>query len=123
MERVARTLGTGLSAGVVGVVGCGALGAGVAADFTTCPFRLATGLPCPLCGVTHSLLALGSGDFGESLDFSPIGPLTLAAAIAFLAASAFASARSQPVRISRPLAKAVVGIVLVSWVVQLAIRL
>lgn len=109
MERVAKTLGTGLSAGVVGVVGCGALGAGVAADLTTCPFRLATGLPCPFCGVTHSLLALGAGDFGGSLDFSPIGPLTLAAAIAFLAASAFASARSQAVRIPRPLAAAVGG--------------
>ena len=54
-----------------------------------CVFRLATGLPCPFCGLTRSLFALGQGDLGESLRYSPIGPLMAvvagAAAVALLA--------------------------------------
>lgn len=119
MAPSGQLLGTGLSTGVLGVVGCGALGVGVASDFTTCPFRLATGVPCPLCGVTHSLLELGSGDFGEALEFSLLGPLVVASALAFLVVLAVARFRALPLRLPRPLVAVAVSVVLASWAVRL----
>ena len=36
-----------------------------------CPFRLATGLQCPGCGVTTLLLAAGRGDFAAAFAANP----------------------------------------------------
>ncbi|HJD20806.1 MAG TPA: DUF2752 domain-containing protein [Candidatus Gemmiger faecigallinarum] len=36
-----------------------------------CPFRLATGLQCPGCGITTLLLAVGRGDFGAAFAANP----------------------------------------------------
>lgn len=45
---------------------------------TLCPFRLITGLPCPGCGMGHSLVHALRGDFAGSLRFHPLGlPLLL----------------------------------------------
>ena len=119
MARTPRALGAAVSVGVVGVVACGALGTTTDSAFTTCPFRLATGLPCPFCGVTRSLLALGGGDLAGSLAFSPLGPATLVAALAFLAAAAIASWRSRPLRLPLPIVTAAGGAVLVAWMARL----
>jgi hypothetical protein len=68
-----------------GSLGAVALGAATDArpsdDLTFCPFRLVTGLPCPFCGLTHSLLALGGGDIHSSVRFSPLGPLVAVLAL------------------------------------------
>lgn len=40
-----------------------------------CPFRHLTGLPCPLCGMTRSLLCFFQGDWHASLLWHPLGPL------------------------------------------------
>ena len=37
-----------------------------------CPFRVLVGIPCPTCGMTRSLAALGSFHFIEALRFSPL---------------------------------------------------
>jgi hypothetical protein len=44
----------------------------------TCSFRNLTGLPCPGCGLTRSIVAGLHGDFGASLIFHRLGLLTLA---------------------------------------------
>jgi hypothetical protein len=50
-----------------------------------CPFRLATGLPCPGCGLTRSWVFIAHGDFGAALRANPFGYLTMAAAVALIA--------------------------------------
>jgi hypothetical protein len=40
-----------------------------------CPFRHLTGLPCPLCGMTRSVLCFFQGDLHASLLWHPLGPL------------------------------------------------
>ncbi len=40
-----------------------------------CPFRNLTGLPCPLCGMTRSVLCFFQGDWHTSLLWHPLGPL------------------------------------------------
>jgi hypothetical protein len=47
-----------------------------------CWFRRLSGLPCPGCGLTRSLLALTQGDLRRSVAFHPFGPLVLGWALA-----------------------------------------
>jgi hypothetical protein len=54
----------------------------VAAGPPLCPFRLLTGLPCPGCGITRSIVSTAHGDLAAALAFHPLGPLVLAALIA-----------------------------------------
>lgn len=56
----------------------------LAAGPPLCPFRALTGLPCPGCGLTRSLVALAHGDLAASLFFHPLG-LLLALALVALA--------------------------------------
>lgn len=50
-----------------------------------CPFKMATGFPCPGCGITKSLIFLYKGDLVKSLSYHVFGPLTvLACTIAVL---------------------------------------
>jgi hypothetical protein len=51
-------------------------------DGPGCPFRSATGVNCPFCGMTRATVALGRGDVHGALGFHPLAPLVLA----FLAA-------------------------------------
>jgi hypothetical protein len=46
-----------------------------------CPFKVATGLPCPGCGLTRSSVALLHGDLGTSLYFHPLGVAMVAGAV------------------------------------------
>ena len=52
--------------------------------FVVCRFKAITGLDCPNCGLTRSVVALAHGDARASFGWHPAGPL-LAAAAAFLA--------------------------------------
>lgn len=38
-----------------------------------CLFKAATGIPCPSCGVTRSLLSLGTGDLAGAVALNPLG--------------------------------------------------
>ena len=46
-----------------------------------CPFRSATGLPCPACGLTRSWQAAAHLRLGESLGYHPLGAATLLGAV------------------------------------------
>ena len=46
--------------------------------FHACLFRNLTGLPCPSCGVTRSVIALASGNLPASAAWNPMGILVAA---------------------------------------------
>ncbi len=45
---------------------------------TICPFALITGIPCPGCGLTRAVVALGHGDIGSAVAFHPLVGVVLA---------------------------------------------
>jgi hypothetical protein len=45
-----------------------------------CPFRLATGLPCATCGMTHAFVALAHGELLAAWSASPMGAVLAAGA-------------------------------------------
>lgn len=47
-----------------------------------CPFRWATSLPCPFCGMTRGLAALLHGRIVEAIEHHPFSPLALAGILA-----------------------------------------
>lgn len=50
-----------------------------------CPLRLLTGVPCPLCGMTTSVTAVGRGRVGEALAANPAGVIAVIGAVLVLA--------------------------------------
>lgn len=45
--------------------------------YSVCPFAVASGIPCPGCGLTRSLVALARGNFAEAWRFHPLGPVVV----------------------------------------------
>ena len=41
--------------------------------FSVCLFRNVTGIPCPSCGTTHSVMSITKGDFGQALNENILG--------------------------------------------------
>ncbi len=41
-----------------------------------CPFKLLSGLPCPGCGITKSLVYIYKGDLLQSISYHLFGPVT-----------------------------------------------
>lgn len=96
----------------------------VASGPVLCPFRLATGLDCPACGLTRSWVYTAHGHFGEAFTLHPFGALTMAAVAVFIAVVVVSlvrrTATPDPVSIARhPLTK----IVAAAWVVFAAGRI
>jgi len=104
-----------------------------------CPFRLLTGLPCPGCGLSRSLVSLLHGDLAAAVFFHPLGPVAagvlLALAIielrrAWQAANHGVNRPSPPfdrlpggARALDPLAWLGVAAVLVVWLLRLPLYL
>ena len=49
-----------------------------------CPFRVLTGLVCPLCGMTRAMASLGHGQWQKAIDYHPLSPLVMASVVAWL---------------------------------------
>ena len=72
-----RAVALGLAALAAAQVGCSmAFGIGL-----PCMFHLTTGMPCPGCGLTRSVMSLLRGNVQESLLFHPFGPPLFAALV------------------------------------------
>jgi Protein of unknown function (DUF2752) len=49
-----------------------------------CPLRTITGVPCPFCGMTRSIIAVVHGDLARSLVLNPGGILVVGAGVTLL---------------------------------------
>lgn len=100
------TTGDGvLGARAVGLVAVGAVVVGVVAaavDPTDgpviCPFRLTTGLDCPLCGATRALHAFATGHPLRALDHNLLVGLGLPILILAIVVALAAALRGRPIR-------------------------
>ncbi len=64
---------------VAGAVAAGLVLIGPALELgTLCPLRRATGVPCPLCGLTRGVAAAARGDVGGALAAHPLALVALA---------------------------------------------
>ena len=73
-------------AGIVMLAGAFALRFLSLPSIVVCPLRATTGVPCPFCGMTRSVAAIGRGDLGASLTFNPGGILLVVLAIVVVVA-------------------------------------
>jgi len=73
-----------------------------------CPLRALTGIPCPFCGMTRSVVAALHLDLPASLSFNPAGIVFIALVVAVLVKPALLT------RI-RPPVWAVVAVMAVMW--------
>ena len=82
--------------------------------FPSCLFKTVTGLDCPGCGMTRSLLALSQLELGAALRMHPGGPLLV------LAAGAYALApRARVVDLGRRAAPVLLVVALGLWLVRM----
>ena len=108
----------GLSAATGGAFALGAAGLMTEATTTglTCLFAAATGVPCPFCGMTHGVAALGTGDVGAAVAANALAPLAvvlaLAVPVALLARRRLAVAPALPWALD--------VLVVAAWIVRLA---
>ena len=49
-----------------------------------CAFKTITGLPCPTCGVTRTIIALSRGDVDRALFLNPLATIACAAGLLYL---------------------------------------
>ena len=89
----------------VGIVAAGAVTAGVLAAVVDpthgpilCPFRLATGLDCPLCGATRAVHSFATGHPLRALDHNLLIGIAIPIAIVALAVWLVAAMCRRPVR-------------------------
>lgn len=89
----------------VGLVAVGAVGVGILAAVVdpthgpiVCPFRLATGLDCPLCGATRAVHSFATGHPLRALDHNVLITLAIPLAIVALVVALVAALRGRPVR-------------------------
>ena len=54
------------------------------AGWIICPFRLLTGLPCPMCGMTRGVASLLRGRWQEAVGFHLLSPVVLFALAAWI---------------------------------------
>ncbi len=89
-----------------------------------CPFRLATGLPCPGCGLTRSWVYLTHGQFTDSVMANPFGVVSAVLVIALVVAVAIARARRhQPPRLDAVVRRPWMLAIAVVWIAFAAGRL
>jgi hypothetical protein len=120
----AATLGLTGTAAAALTIACAVSPARAESGPILCPFRLATGLPCPGCGLTRSWVFIAHGDFGAALRANPFGYLTMAAAVALIAVVATAAVRGRPIPSMSPVVRSRPFLVVFAcWIFFAAVRI
>jgi len=94
VSRIAARVAAGVwAAAIIGGLAIGAFApaswrSAVADGGPACPFRFATGVECPFCGMTHATIALGAGDWRAALTYHPLAPIVLFGTLALMVAIA-----------------------------------
>lgn len=110
----------GFAVGALAVAGLGATTGWRATDGPVlCPFRLLTGYPCPLCGITRSVAALGAGDVEAGLALNPLGVAVLPLAVVVLVLVVVAFRRGIAVRWRRDVVLTSVVVAVGVWLLGL----
>ena len=88
-----------------------------------CAFKTITGLPCPTCGVTRTVIALSRGDVDRALFLNPLAAIACGAALLYLIYAAAVLALRLPrlrptvsAQSARRLRVATVAVVALNWV-------
>jgi hypothetical protein len=87
-----------------------------------CLFLTATGVPCPFCGLTRSLLSLSQGELLKSFWYHPLGPVIWGGMALFVLSSLILFVLRRRVELRIPgdhRATSVVASVLLIWVVNI----
>ncbi len=90
--------------------------------YIICPFLTATGLPCPFCGLTRSLLSLSQGELLRSFWYHPLGPVIWGGMALFVLSSFVLLVFHRRVELRIPgdlRAASVVASVLLVWIVNI----
>lgn len=77
MSRERARLAAGLVLGA-GIALAGAVQQGLPLGLWRCPLRQLTGIPCPTCFLTRSVLATLRGDLAQAAAWHALGPLVVA---------------------------------------------
>ena len=92
-----------------------------------CPLFSLTGIPCLLCGMTRSFLAMGGFDVGRAFVFHPLGPVLyiLTVASAVVTAALFASRKRLSFSVNRELRRRLILagtlVLLLAWAAKIII--
>ncbi len=92
-----------------------------------CPLFTLTGIPCLLCGMTRSFLAMGGLDFGRAFAFHPLGAILFGVLAGLAATMAWSLARGRRIKLSiepelrRRLIAGTALILIIAWVVKLVV--
>lgn len=65
-----------------------------------CPLLLITGIPCLMCGITRSFLAMGGFDVSGAFVFHPLGPVLYMFLVLLLAISVYSLVARKRVRLT-----------------------
>jgi len=101
---------------VIGAVGPDDWREAIAHGGPGCPWKIATTIDCPFCGMTRATLAMGGGDFATAFDLHPLAPLVLLGHVVLL--GVVAAGRSDTLlRGRRPLY--LLAVIVAVWVLRL----
>jgi hypothetical protein len=97
------------AAGAAGVVGVPSL----------CLFHHLSGLPCPGCGMTRSLVCCAHGAWADAIAFHPLGPLVFAGLVIVALARLTRPQNRLPARGAEAVMTVGVALLLVVWLARL----
>jgi Protein of unknown function (DUF2752) len=85
-----------LALALVVVLALGQVSADLEVPIPVCPLKHITGIPCPACGGTRALRALGHGAFLAALRWNPLVTMTALALLPFLIYAALVTVLGWP---------------------------
>ncbi len=89
-----------------------------------CVYRLATGVPCPGCGLTRGFVAIGHGLLDVALDYNLLAPVLFAWMVIWWLASVVAMLRGgPPASTPRPVLRTALVVLVAFWLLRGALFL